>query len=181
MPKKSNKSKVIDSIFRDAVIRLQDLGSSDESEEDSIHEDLIQDVEMVCDVNQDSDEINKYLNISKALACYIGYSVKVPKQTTWLNDILPGYDDSRFKQAIRISRKDFQKVLELIQNHHVFNTTNSQIPVSVQLAVALYRFGTYGTGSSLSAVARIFGLGDGSTVVRFTRRIIQVNINVCTK
>ena len=98
----------------------------------------------------------------------------MPKQLQWFHRVLPDYDDFRFRQAIRVSREDFELLLELIKDDPVFTSSKSQFPVSVQLAVALYRFGIYGTGASVCSVARIFGVGDGSSVIRFTRRIIQV-------
>jgi hypothetical protein len=56
----------------------------------------------------------------------------------------------------------------------IFQTSDSQIPVSIQVAIAMYRFGICGTGASIRKIASIFGLGDGGTVIRVTRRVIQV-------
>lgn len=100
--------------------------------------------------------------------------VKVPKQHCWIDDVLPNYDEGRFRQVTRISHSDFDKILNLIQGHPVFHTKSLQIPVSIQLAIAMYRFGIYGTGGSVHNVARLFGTGDGSTIVRSTRRVIKV-------
>ena len=102
----------------------------------------------------------------------------VPKQTKWVNDVLPRYDDVRYKQTLRLTRADFKIVLDLIKDNSVFHLSPCQLSVEKQLQIALYRFGIYGTGASIPNVARLFGVGDGSTVVRVTRRVIQVRITL---
>ena|SRR6266511_1050105 len=99
---------------------------------------------------------------------------KVPKQQTWLDEVLPEYDEGRFRQVTRVSRVQFDQLLHLIDQHPTFHTRPHQIPVSVQLSIALYRFGVYGTGASIHKVARLFGKGDGETIPRVTRRFIKV-------
>jgi len=47
MPKITNKCKVIDSIFLNASIELSSTPSSDEAEADTIHDNLIEDIELV--------------------------------------------------------------------------------------------------------------------------------------
>lgn len=48
--------------------------------------------------------------------------------------------------------------------------------VSIQLALTLYRLGV--TGTTISNIARLFGVGDGSTVVRTTRRVFRAILEV---
>jgi hypothetical protein len=80
-------------------------------------------------------------------------------------------DHNRFQGMFRVSPLVFQVILELIQDHKVFqnNSNTPQTPVDIQLAVALYRLGHYGNAASVQDVARMAGIGDGS-VENFTYR-----------
>jgi hypothetical protein len=114
---------------------------------------------------------------SKAECFRFGSISNVPKQTQWLTDVLPAFDEGRFKEAIRLNHDEFVTVLKMIEKSKVFFTNELQLPVSVQLAICLYRFGVYGPGASLQKVASTFGVGDGSTVTRVTRRVIEVKLS----
>jgi hypothetical protein len=86
--------------------------------------------------------------------------------------ILPNVDESTFKHELRMTRYSFQQVLNKIRNNSVF--TEHQIPIDVQLAITLSRFGEYGTGSSWLKKASKFGIGEG-TVQLCTSRVIKVS------
>jgi len=64
---------------------------------------------------------------------------------------------------LRVSPGVFQVLLNLIEEHSIFqnNSNNPQKPVEVQLATTLYRMGRYGNGASLEDVARICGGSEG--------------------
>lgn len=68
---------------------------------------------------------------------------RVPKNTTWFNEVLLNYDDERFK----VSRTQFDIILQLISTHKLFHRKRSSFQHSVffQLIVSmvLYRLGNY--------------------------------------
>lgn len=78
---------------------------------------------------------------------------------------------SRFLTMLRLTPDSFWKLLRLIQHHEVFQTTSNrpQAPVETQLAVTLYRMGRFGNGASVSDLARIAGISEGS-VEKYTER-----------
>ena len=85
-------------------------------------------------------------------------------------------DESHFKSMMRITHAQFQQILDLIKNDPVFNDKNDlQFPVAVQLALVMFRLGHYGNGASLRNIATLFGVGDGATVTRVTRRVFSVS------
>ena len=64
-------------------------------------------------------------------------------------------DHQCFINMLQVSPGVFQVLLNLIEEHSIFqnNSNNSQRPVEVQLATTLYRMGRYGNGASLEDVA----------------------------
>lgn len=78
-----------------------------------------------------------------------------------LIEALDTWSDADFKEDFRCSRKQFAGLVLLIQDHEVFNPDRPrrpQRPVRVQLAIALYRFGSFGNKSGPKAVAKRFRL-----------------------
>ncbi|KAK3831157.1 MAG: hypothetical protein J3R72DRAFT_358697, partial [Linnemannia gamsii] len=71
----------------------------------------------------------------------------------------------KFKNIIRLTPKQFNELLSLIQDNHVFRS-----PVRTQLLVALYRLGT--KGISTHKIALTMGVGQGS-VNLYTGRCIR--------
>ncbi|KAJ6639613.1 hypothetical protein Bhyg_12360 [Pseudolycoriella hygida] len=103
----------------------------------------------------------------------------VPKQSVWLGDILPAYNQDCFKEVTRLTYSQFNKVYFLIKDNGVFRTAHKgQTPVSIQLAIVLHRFETYGNGASVSSIVKLFGISDGSSITRKTRRVIQAIVDV---
>ena len=75
----------------------------------------------------------------------------------------------------RVNHEEFMQILHLIKDSILFKDKyKQQFPISVQLALTLYRFGVYGQAASLRNVAGLFGMGDGSTIHRITNRVIDV-------
>lgn len=108
-------------------------------------------------------------------------ATKVPKSLSWISEVLPQLDNERFKQMMRMDRENFHYLLNKIKDDCEFHGQNSalQISTEVQLAVVLYRLGSYGDGGSIRKIASIFGIGDGATIERITHRIFKVNKNNC--
>lgn len=82
-------------------------------------------------------------------------------------------DPKRFRQNLRVSTNTFDSLLKMIETHTIFMSDAyvSQCPVSIQLAIAMYRFGHDGNASSVEAVAQWAGVSVG-TVVNCTRRVM---------
>ncbi len=116
------------------------------------------------------------LKIIKMIACtrYLRVQSAVPKSGTlhlaWEHASSPN-DHHRFVQMLRVTPESFQFILQLIENHPVFQTCSNrpQTPVQTQLAVTLYRMGRFGNGASVPDIARIAGISEGS-VEEFTNR-----------
>lgn len=94
----------------------------------------------------------------------------VPKSFNWLEMILPVYDTRRFKSFIGIRRDTFNDLVALIESHSVFHDIR-ELPVTIQVAMVLYRIRLYGSGATETKIAALFGIGDGSTILRVTKRV----------
>lgn len=103
----------------------------------------------------------------------------VPKSMKWSQDILTQLDDNRFLQMLRVSRIEFNSLVEMISEDPEFNKPHSceQFPVEYQLAIVLYRIGSSGEGASVRKMTAFFGVGDVGTIDKITRRIIKAFLN----
>ena len=99
-------------------------------------------------------------------------SESVPK-IKGIYSTLAQFDDGRFRQEVRMTRRAFEHVLGCIAGSPVFanGSRHQQAPVEKQLHLALYRFGCDGNGASIGKVARHFGVSEG-TVINYTDRVI---------
>ncbi|KAG7092066.1 hypothetical protein E1B28_008447 [Marasmius oreades] len=79
----------------------------------------------------------------------------------------------QFEDLFQVSVHVFDVLLVLIEDHPIFhnNSNNPQAPVREQLQVLLYWMGRYGNGASITDVARISGILEGS-VENFTDRCL---------
>jgi hypothetical protein len=103
--------------------------------------------------------------------CYLHPRARLPSSTVLRDEILPAYNALAFERIMRIMPTQFQIILDLIQGHPVFQSTNPlHPPVRVQLTVALYRLGS--RGISTYKTAFIMGVGQG-TVDLFTHQCIE--------
>ncbi|XP_049302157.1 uncharacterized protein LOC125775544 [Bactrocera dorsalis] len=104
----------------------------------------------------------------------------VPKSTNWIDTILPNFDNNRMRQMLRLEAPEFQHILSLVKEDTAFKNKNSvpQIPVELQLKIALCRFGSSGDSAFIRKVATLFGVGDGGTVITVTDRIISAIVNL---
>ncbi|KAK0470702.1 hypothetical protein IW261DRAFT_1553686 [Armillaria novae-zelandiae] len=102
------------------------------------------------------------LKIIKMIACmrYLHARSAVPKAGTlhlaWEHASNPN-DHHQFVQMLCVTPESFHFILQLIENHPVFQTHSNrpQTPVQTQLAVTLYRMGRFGNGASVPDIARI--------------------------
>jgi hypothetical protein len=101
-------------------------------------------------------------------------TIKILKSKDWFNNILPSYDDDRFKSCLRVTRSDFSTLLELISPLPIFKTKTKMFSVDVQLAITLYRFGCDGSGVSYWKVGHQFGISDCGSILNCTQRVIKV-------
>ncbi|PKY55610.1 hypothetical protein RhiirA4_427641 [Rhizophagus irregularis] len=68
----------------------------------------------------------------------------VAKSKHWYYNILPKYDDYRFKIIMRMDSLNFQKLVLTLSTHQIFhnNSCHLQAPVEFQLAIFLRRIGS---------------------------------------
>ena len=78
-----------------------------------------------------------------------------------------------------MSRDHFSSLLELIEHHPIFRSkTNKQHPVIVQLAVTLFRLGIFGNGASILNIGREFGISDGGSIQKMSKRVITAILSL---
>lgn len=109
------------------------------------------------------------------------YKNFIPKSFEWYELVLPNLDDERYRQMLRVNREDFNKLVSLIENDDIFLSTKLQFSVQKQLAIVLYRLGCYGEGASIKKLASLFGIGDGATIDRITKRVFAAILNLKDK
>ncbi len=92
------------------------------------------------------------------------------KSKEWYNDILPKYDDNRFKKKMRIDFINFQKLVLMLNTHQIFqnNSSNFQAPIEFQLAVFLRKIGSK---ENIFEICSRFGIAE-ETVYLYCKRII---------
>ena len=99
----------------------------------------------------------------------------IPKSSHWYYEILPSYDDKRFKKILRITSENFKILVNLISDHEIFQIKGQrkQAPVELQLAVFLHRIGGK---SNIFEICSRFGISEG-TVILYINRIIKAIIS----
>lgn len=82
---------------------------------------------------------------------------------------------------LRVNRVVFTFILNKIKSNPLFLGENAslQIPVEIQLAIVLYRLGSSGEAASIRKIAAIFGIGDGGSIDKITKRVFKVRIILC--
>ena len=91
----------------------------------------------------------------------------LPKSDHWIKNVLANFDDCRMHQMLRTSKAEFFHILNLISDDPIFQNQRNvpQLPIELQLKIALFRFGGYGDSAAVRQVVTIFGVGDGGTVM----------------
>ena len=146
-------------------------------------EDSDDDINEASDIDEDSAVINEetpedllpFIYAER----YLEPRISVPKSRDWSENVLPKYDDGRFRQIVRVSRNAFGIILWSIKSHPVFtnNSRVDQLCIEQQLQIALYRFGRFGNAASVMDVARTFGVSEG-TVINCTKRVIEAILSL---
>ena len=120
--------------------------------------------------NENVGEIEELMELKAHILSfrYFSNSVPIPKSLEH-RVLLLTLPSNEFRQAFRMNKDTFSFILNTIENHPIFNTTNphKQQPVWIQLLLALERFGFDGNACSIGKVARNLGVGNG-TVVLYT-------------
>jgi hypothetical protein len=128
--------------------------------------------------SESDDGVPIHLHILRQLASsrYIHARHHVDKTSENIRLLFEVYKEHEpvlFKAYTRVDPACFDALLEAIQDNPAFhNDSNSaQMPVHIQLAIALYRFGHYGNAASVTKVALWAGVSYGM-VMNATRRVI---------
>ncbi|KAJ8092390.1 hypothetical protein PM082_023845 [Marasmius tenuissimus] len=92
---------------------------------------------------------------------------KIPKTKDNIRLLLTEYKQNFpeiFRSFVHMTPHSFDRLLDLISSHYVFTNNSSipQMPVEVQLAIALYCFGHYGNAASAMKVALWAGVRVGT-------------------
>ena len=95
---------------------------------------------------------------------------QLPCGPPYLHHVLTVLKDDRpnhFRQALCVSPTTFDTILHCISGDPVFTNYSSQhqMPVESQLAIALCRFGHNGNAASLQSVANWAGVGKGTVTL----------------
>ncbi|KIK13247.1 hypothetical protein PISMIDRAFT_47850, partial [Pisolithus microcarpus 441] len=90
-----------------------------------------------------------------------------------LLDHFADHRPSSFRKKLRVNPAIFNKILDQISGHPVFQnqSNNKQLPISIQLAIFLYRAGHYRNACSPEDVGQWAGVSVG-TVVNCTHCVI---------
>ncbi len=135
----------------------------------------------VLDANTFKKLDQELIETIEEFACVINYrysvprSCQVPRSKDWYTNVLPHYDEDRFKSCVRVTRAQFSRIMDLIKPMPVFQTTShNALPVEVQLAVSLFRFGNDGSGASYERVGQLFGISEAGMIKLCVDRVIQV-------
>lgn len=153
MTSRSEKSKIIDFIICDGLQELEEMDTSDDEEID-------EKLQLLTD------------DLLTTLTYRYGARNPIPRSKDWVVNILPSYDEKRFTSCLRVNRQQFSIILQEIQNDDLFSTALNhqlQFPVHLQLAIVLHRLG--GQGDTNLKIAACFGIGDGGTIDKITKRV----------
>lgn len=156
MPLLSKKQKLIRKICQDAIVEVVITDSEDDQIFNNALEDLVVVVSRRCSVPR----------------------LIVPKSEEWFRKILPNYSDDHFKIFMRVSRQNFGRILQMIQNSEVFQGKNSkkQMDIDQQLALTLHKLGNDGSGGGIMNTAALFGVGSGGSVMKVVTRVLKVQL-----
>ncbi|KAI7816398.1 hypothetical protein BC939DRAFT_384182, partial [Gamsiella multidivaricata] len=104
---------------------------------------------------------------------YLQPRMRMPFSTVLRETILPQYAPQKFRKTARMTSRQVDMLVEMIQGSGQFiskNPERPQAPIKTQLLVALYRLGTKGISSH--KIAFTTGIGQGS-VDLYTWRCIR--------
>lgn len=150
MPKTSERQELLREM--DLVMKVMAGDDADETE----------DFEEVAEMRELIESV-RYLNLRD----HIDKNKELP-------DLLWQYSDRDFRQAVRMNKDSFQRLVQLIETDPVFENSAKykQTPTWIQLMVTLQVLGFDGNGSSVGRNARMSGFSHGS-VVLFKKRVFK--------
>src|SRR3989337_2212983 len=92
----------------------------------------------------DNDDLIKEILLVLSSLRYLVPQNHVVKSQHWWYEILPLYDEIRFKKVLRIEKQQFNKLVQILQNDTIFQSKGNkpQAPVELQLAIFLRRLGS---------------------------------------
>ncbi|KAM8707557.1 hypothetical protein ACLKA7_014651 [Drosophila subpalustris] len=99
-------------------------------------------------------------------SCRRGIEFSVPKSFDWRTHVLPNLNEDRFLQMLRVTKMQFQTIVEFVRNDSGFKSSlfRPQISVEQQVAIVLFRLGSSGEAAAIRKIATLFGVGDGGTI-----------------
>jgi hypothetical protein len=139
------------------LLTIQDLNDSFDSFNDD-------------ELDNNNDLIKEILLALSSLR-YLVPRNHIPKSQHWYHEILPLYDDIRFKKVLRMERQQFNKLVQVLQNDTVFQNKGNkpQAPVEFQLVIFLRRLGSK---DDILSICSRFGICEG-TVILYINRVIK--------
>ena len=117
---------------------------------------------MIRNDEENSCEFNEIMDIYRHLLAsrYLNPISRIPKSRSML-DIFWHYPENQFRQIVRMNKRSFLRLLEILSAHPIFSNTtqNPKKPTAawIQLMIALQRFGCFGNGASVDGYGRLFG------------------------
>lgn len=128
---------------------------------------------------EEQEEISEFFMLSLLALNEVRYLepriYNIAKSQHWYNNILPSYDDGRFKKIMRMFPESFKELVKLLNIHPIFqsNHITQQAPVELQLAVFLRRLGSK---ESIFSICSRYGIAEG-TVILYCKRIMKAIIS----
>ncbi|KAE9328998.1 hypothetical protein PF008_g16044 [Phytophthora fragariae] len=144
----------------------------DEENDELLNDNLTadSDLRLISDV----DDVSEMLQLVQS-SRYLVYRERAISATQFHADIfLQTTPNSRFRTRTRMDKDSFKLVVDEIKDNPVFYNRSpfAQAPVWLQLAVALDRFGHYGSGASLNRSQELWDIRKG-TADDYTDRVFK--------
>ena len=119
----------------------------------------------------DNDDLIKEILLVLSSLRYLVPRNHVVKSQHWWYEILPLYDEIRFKKVLRMEKQQFNKLVQILQNDTIFQSKGNkpQAPVELQLAIFLRRLGSK---DDILSICSRFGVSEG-TVILYVNRVIE--------
>lgn len=128
------------------------------------------------DLDDDDAEVDDLTELHAILtgSRYLQQRLQMGKSRDFIDNFFQNLPERAFRQFTRMSQASFFEIVEIIKDHLVFqnDSFHQQAPVSVQLAVALDRFGHEGNGACVARSLFFWGIGAG-TMVNYTDRVVE--------
>ncbi|KAL7725270.1 hypothetical protein ACLKA6_007774 [Drosophila palustris] len=108
-------------------------------------------------------------------SCCRGIEFSVPKSFDWRTHVLPNLNEDRFLQMLRVTKMQFQTIVEFVRNDSGFKSSlfRPQMSVEQQAVIVLFRLGSSGEAAAIRKIATLFGVGDGGTIGSITDRVFS--------